>query len=211
MKKSVKKRIEEDSHPNLEKGMVRVKGEKWRDFGEERRKYTLGISPEYVDRETRGHNYTFLHTHPTLGKDTVVENPKTVLGEINLETFKTNEERKKVIESLRKDDSLFSNEDIMRFLTEKNYRTAIVAQRDPVNGKVQGFYFLRKTKKTPELPQYPRDDKEMFKWKWLPQIKNMRHAFPWGGSAFFAGGDSRERVVRDIANLYHLQFSTLLP
>lgn len=52
-----------------------------------------------------------------------------------------------------------SGHDIFKFLCNKKLRTRIIASTDSSSGKVKGYFFLRKTKKTPEFSLENKDQK----------------------------------------------------
>lgn len=59
--------------------------------------------------------------------------------------------------------SLPSKEDFVPFLLNNDEKTMIIAQQSPETGKVQGYYFFRKTKKTPKsnIENFPALVKKM--------------------------------------------------
>jgi len=70
--------------------------------------------------------------------------------------------------------SLPSREDLIDILMRKTAKSGIIGQRDPLTGKIAGYFVIRRTKKTPAIPFHPEpgsDPKEWEKWESKPDVK----------------------------------------
>ena len=140
-KKSPTKIIEEDKNKEYEIGFARSPGQEFIPAYSE-----ALLSPISVKFKKsllpKSDKYTTIHTHPIREQNLGVTTKKreTIPGFEDL--YKTDV------------DTLFSSfpsiRDIHCLLDRKNEKTCIVAQRDIGTGKIGGYFFLRKTKKTPE-------------------------------------------------------------
>lgn len=182
-KKSVRAILEEDPTPKNEMPFIKVKGNRWKVPNLKRSTSSVKTTYEELDRLTEGKPYSFLHSHPRLEPDTEVNDPDALEDEDLVEIYKLFPSAKsaelmdKTIKGLRDAPSFPSSQDIVHFLYSKNERFSIIAQRDPITGKVAGYYFLKKTKNTPSIPRCPEGPevkgKDIEDWESKPQVKKV--------------------------------------
>lgn len=148
--KSQQKILEEDKSPQFEAGYLRVGGKRY----DIRRKMPhqltaddrsrMDIDEERLAKAVGTRRYSVLHTHP-----------------------RTKQQAKKF-------PSFQSDLDILDFLGRLAMRTCIVAQRDPITGKVAGYFFLRRTWRTPTIPPKPLDNEKGYReWLGLAQVRRL--------------------------------------
>ena len=145
-KTGVKELLKSDATPKKEIALIRLRGSKWSELPTERR--TVGgvvIGAKGLHIATKGREFSFLHTHPRLERDTMVSNPRQILDDSELDSFRQDpeyplDERE---EAMRYSPSFPSSLDIRFLLEFENNRTFITAQRDPITGEVAGYFFVQ--------------------------------------------------------------------
>ncbi len=123
-------------------------------------------------------DYSKLHTHPSY-------TPIKLNGETELIPYYS---------------SSPSKNDLENFLRDKNAKSTIIAVREPHTGKVQGYYFLSKTKKTPKLRRDPYGRIfDYFLWKIGKKESTLSHDLKLLQKKLYAYQDIQEFLEK-----YHL-------
>ena len=167
--------LEEDDKPTEELPLIQARGKEFKVLPTQRTSSSRVIfDPKVVKKETEGKKYTFLHTHPRIGEDTQITDPLQLLDENDKKMYEIDPALaligiKDLENNLRYAPSFPSTPDILSLLKYEEMEKSIIAQRDPVTGKVHGYFFLRKTKKTPKFPEYPQEETEEEITRWENQ------------------------------------------
>lgn len=143
-KRSPTEILESRENKNIEAGLARYPGEEFRDIAHKAYKDSVNFDYTKLQKNKR---YVTLHTHPF--------SHETVSDKFDLED-----------KNPLNGPNLPSVSDFLQFLKRSNERVMYIAQQDPKTGKVEGYYAIKKTNKTPKIPAEddiykPRTDEEL--------------------------------------------------
>jgi len=215
-KRSPTKILEEDKEPAFEAGLVKTPGGKWTDYQKEKSTASSYLSPEFKEKHIKNKPYSIIHTHPRLERETLVTDVSALVEPEYREFMSLTKEE---IEQMRADvsPSFPSDQDLLDILMYKNKRSSIIGQRDPITGKVAGYFIIRKTKDTPLLTPIPEGnvtDKKMEEWYAKPEIKEAYETLESQGYYISPSDNSRlssqqlsqnEDALNTFAKKYSLQ------
>lgn len=133
-KRSPTEILESRKNRHVEAGFARHPGKEFKDISF--RAEETSVTPDYSKLQ-KGKKYVSLHTHPLSHK-----------------TLSDKTERR---DGVFYGPNLPSEGDLRDFLYHPDEKIMYIAQQDPETGKVEGYYALKKTKRTPQIPATPVD------------------------------------------------------
>lgn len=145
-KKSPTKIIESTFNPKIEHTFAKLRGKELEDHTSKFSSETRAIQTTIYSEKP----YTHIHTHPT----SVPKVKRSILETFFPRLFhldKTYDEREELNYS-----GMPSGPDLYIFLRKNKLKTMIIAVREGDTGKVRGYTFVRKTKKTPKIKFFGR-------------------------------------------------------
>ncbi len=185
--------LEEDKTPQFEMKLAKKTGGKWTELPSERHTTSAVHYEGDLRKITEEKPYSLLHTHPKIEPDTKVKDASFLIDEEFLRNHRTmgasgklevdENATHELIHGLREGTTLPSIQDITRILEEEKYTFMEIAQRDPVTGKVAGYYFVKKTKDTPHIPLRPYGlrgeeyEKAIENWRSKSEVKKFSDIF----------------------------------
>lgn len=169
--------LEARKNYDLEGAYFRQSGEEFQDVAHSHSRFS--VIPD-CSKLKKGKFYTSLHTHP-LG-------PEDVQSELVL-----NEQG----ETLR-GPNIPSEGDMRDFLQRPYEKTMAIAQQDPKTGEVSGYLLIRKTKKTPKIPEVPANQADLDNALDKNMEKELREKL-----ADYTQLPEVKRLERDLYNDYH--------
>lgn len=183
--------IESTSQPKLEQAYVKFPGREMVYVGKGETEQSTGFDRQKIRREWKKNSrrrYTQLHTHPVPQEHAGLSEEKYM--------------------------SLPSSADIYDFLVDDNEETMVVAQTNAENRNLNGYFILRKTKKTPKsgitkIPGLLGKLKNVFLNEDVPkEIKDSmaEYRFDSERSAYDNTPYSAERGMQQLADRMYLQY-----
>jgi len=217
-KKSPTEILEEDNEPLYEAGLVKIRGGNYVDYRGHKSTDSSSMDPEFRRKHMGDKPYTVIHTHPKLERQTKVEDPSMLIDPI-LRGFVDPEELDMKTEEMRESPSLPSGADLLQILADKNNRTSIIGQRDPVTGKVAGYFIIKRTKDTPAIEPIPYGNADkVIKWYNSSEVNEFKRTtealgyFPvpeTGAKLTLEQMADKERALKQIADKYKIKIRTV--
>jgi len=191
-KESPKRIIESEKKPKFEKAYVKFPRHKPVDVSEKRERSSVWSSEEKMKSlqlEHGGQSYTHIHTHP---HKSILGNILDYISSFFIETNRKQDDydRKEILNRIKKEKGetyIPSSQDIKHFLFFSQEKSMVIAGQEEHNGKLIGYFILKKTKDTPRNI----DTRE------VDPILEDYHLFSVSQKKF---------AIRKIADKYHLQY-----
>lgn len=183
-KKSPREVLESVKNPQLEYSYVKFPGKEMVDVSSSQEKDSVKTRWGKVRSLWRRNDkkpYTHIHTHP------VPPECNTLAQEIQ--------------------GSMPSYNDVNNFMIDDDQKMMVVAQTNAENKNLNGYFILRKTRKTPKtgITQIPSPLEKLKNSYFPPSVSpQLEKKLRW--YAYLSSQDNTERGIEELAKTFHLQY-----